>query len=65
MAYDHNISERLKLKKNRKQSVVHQGNLLSEADGIDQLYRSLPQPFINKKQLSSFDPPTSHFKNMR
>jgi hypothetical protein len=32
-----------------------------ENDGIDQLYRSLPQPFINKKQLSSFDPPSSSY----
>ena len=69
MAYDHNISERLKAKRrregnnnNREQDHNnYNNNLHLESDGVNQLYRSLPQPFINKKHLSSFDPPSSSY----
>ena len=77
LKYDHNVSERLKAKRRREgnnnnniykeqDQNNYYNNVHLENDGMDQLYRSLPQPFINKKHLSSFDPPaSSYFKSQK
>lgn len=46
----------------RKQSLM--SNIqMGACDDTGDFYKSLPQPFINKKQLSSFDAPINYLKN--